>query len=289
MNLQASRPTFRPLWKLPLPNVPRGLSLSRERACVLVWDDKQWLYLLNRRGERETQVHLAGDIVAAVCSDHGGTFAAVGQRGEIWWLAPDLMPRWEKQLMHPATALATDPFGQYLAVSDMRGNLTIYDRMGKTLATVHSPRPLHHLTFVPCSPFLVGASDYGLVVCFDLTGRIIWRDGLVAHIGSLATSGEGDRIVLACFTEGLHQYNVKGEKGIRISLPEPSKSASLSFDGSRTLVNLMANRLLLLDAVGQILAVHPLDTAATAIAMGALGNRCLVTTADKHVHCLTMD
>ena len=50
----------------------------------------------------------------------------------------------------------------------------------------------------------------GLLAAFDLSCNCLWRDGLVATIGALAVNGSGDRIVLACYSEGLRFYNATG-------------------------------------------------------------------------------
>src|SRR5262249_7346088 len=173
--------------------------------------ENNWLYLLNRSGERQAQVRAPGGVTAACCADDGSAYAAVGERGEVWWLSPDLSIRWERVMPKKTAAAATDPFGQYLAVSDLLGNLHVLDRFGTLICQTLTPRPLHHLAFVPAGQALVGSADYGLVACYDLAGRPLWRDGLVAHVGSLATSEDGGQIILACFTEGLQRYTLAGQ------------------------------------------------------------------------------
>ena len=174
---------LKPLWSQPITVCPRGLALVREKGWLLTWDDKHWLYLLNQKGERQGQVRPAGELAAACCADDGSAFAAAGIRGEVWWLAPDLSVRWERVVPDKALAAAMDPFGQYLAVADARSHLRIFNRLGHLVTQIESPRPLHHLAFVPAAPYLVASADYGLVTCLDLAGRWVWRDGLVVHIG----------------------------------------------------------------------------------------------------------
>jgi hypothetical protein len=207
----------------------------------------------------------------------------VGDRGEIWWLTPDLTIRWERVMPRKAVAAATDLFGQYLAVSDARGNLHILDRYGTLVCQTLTPRPLHYLAFVPVSPVLVGSADYGLVACYDLSGRPLWRDGLVAHAGSLAASEDGSQIILACFTEGLQRYTLAGRNLGRLSAGEPCRLASLSFDGQRILVAGLSNRLLLLDPGGRVLLSHALDQPPVAVALAPLGQRAVVALADGTV------
>ena len=77
---------------------------------------------------------------------------------------------------------------------------------------------------MPEAPCLVGSADFGLVACYDPRGHCVWRDGLVAHIGSVAVSGDGSRIILACFSDGLRGYDLAGRKQGRLALNEPCRT-----------------------------------------------------------------
>jgi hypothetical protein len=285
-SLPAPRPAPsvpQPLWTFHTVARPRGLALAREKGTLLAWDEHSWLYLLNRRGERQSQVRGAADLAAACCADDDSACAALGSGGEVWWLAPDLMPRWQRTLPSAPLAAALDPFGQYLAVSDARGHLHLFDRQGHAHFRVQTPRPLHHLAFVPEAPRLVGCADFGLVACFDPAGRCVWRDGLVAHVGSLTVSGDGARIVLACFTEGLRLYTLEGGKQGGRQLPEPCRIAAVSFDGSLTLAGGLGNRLLLLDREAKIVSELLLDNPAVALALAPLGDSAVVAQPDGRI------
>jgi len=274
---------LRPLWSHPLPASPRGLALARERGWVLAWDSNHWVYLLNRTGVRQAQWHAPARLAAACCADDGSAYAAVGGGGEVWWLAPDLMPRWERSVGHAAVAAALDPFGQYLAVSDARSHLRVFDVHGRALAHTQTPRPLHHLAFVPEAPVLLGSADLGLVAGFDLTGHCPWRDGLVATVGRLPVSGSGDRVVLACYSEGLRLYNLTGQKQGHVALPEPCRLALLTFDGRLTLVVGPGNRVLLIDRKGQTIATPAVEQPVVAAALGALGDTLVLAQSDNRV------
>jgi WD40 repeat protein len=273
--------SFHPTWSHALAHPPRGLVLAREKGWVLAWDSQDWLYLLNPSGERQSQMHSAAKLTTASCADNGLAYAAGGAHGEIWWLLPDLRTRWERSVGHSVTALALDSFGQYLAVGDSLGTLTIFDSQGRQLVRAQSQRPLHHLTFIPAAPYLVGASDYGLIACFDLNGKLIWRDGIVAHIGALSISGTGEKIVLACFSEGLQQYDVQGNNLGRQSLPEAARLAALTYDARHLLAAGMGNHLLWVDAQHRILSTHQLEKPAVAMGLSPLGDRIIVAQAES--------
>jgi hypothetical protein len=276
---QASR-SLRQRWSVVLGARPRGLALAREAGWLLAWDEHHWLYLFNRRGERQAQARHPGVLVAAACADDGSAYAAVGDRGEVVWLAPDLSPRWERALPSPAVAVALDPFGQYVAAGDTQGRLYLFDYCGRPLAQSHNPRPLHHLAFVPAAPLLVGAADFGLVAGFDLTARCLWQDRPFVHIGSLAASGDGSRIVLACFTDGLRLYTRGGQKLGRQTLPEPCQMACLAFDGRLSLAASIGHNLFLLDRDGKTLGKLALEQPLAALALGPLGETGVAALAD---------
>jgi hypothetical protein len=271
------------MWSLPTQARPRGLCLAREKGWLLTWDESNWLYLLNRNGERQAQRH-GGDspLVAACCADDGSAYAAAGGQGEVWWFAPDLMPRWQRSVGAGAVAAALDPFGHCLAVTDARGHLSLFDRKGRLVGESETPRPLCHLAFVPEAPRLVGAADFGLLACFDPAGRCVWREGLVAHVGSLAVSGAG-RIAVACFTEGLRFYDLEGKKDGGFALAEPCRLAALTYDGGKALATGLGNRLLLLDRSGRTLESTELECPAAALALGALGDRAAVALSDGRI------
>jgi hypothetical protein len=274
---------MRPLWSQALSARPRGLALAREKGWTLAWDETHWLHLLNQKGERQAQIHAAGPLAGACCSDDGSAYVAVGGRGEVWWLAPDLMTRWERSVPAPALTAALDPFGQYVAVANGRGTVHVLNRLGDTVCRIQSPRPLHHLAFVASAPLLLGAADYGLIACFELTGRCVWRDGLVAHVGGLSVSGDGGQVAMACFTEGILRYNSAGAKLGRLPVNEACRLVSSSFDGRVLLVASLSSRLLLVEAGGKTVCTHRVETPVVSLALAALGDAALVALSDGPV------
>jgi hypothetical protein len=280
--------SFQSAWSQSLNASPRGLALVRERDWVLAWDRNHWLYLFDHTGHGQGQVRFAGTLVAACCADDGSAYAAVGSRGEICWLAPDLTTRWQQALSSPAVTVAMDPFGQYLAVSDDRGNVHLFNRLGQPLKSLQTARPLHHLAFVPAAPVLVGCADYGLVTSFDMTGTSRWRDGLVAHAGSLSVSGDGSRLLIACFSEGVQGYNLEGQKQPRMSVAESCRVASVAFTGRFILIACLSNRLLVLDGEGQTLASQLMEKPIAAAALSALGDYAAVAMTDGPVKRLNI-
>src|SRR5690242_14691093 len=113
-----------------------------------------------------------------------------------------------------------------------------------------------------------------------MKGKVVWRDGLVAHIGSLTVSGSGESVILACFTEGLQRYSLAGKNLGRQSLSEPCRSAVLTYDGSHLLVAGIRPRLHWLDAEYRILSTHGLEKPAAAVGLAPLGDRAVIAGTD---------
>jgi hypothetical protein len=276
------------VWSQKLGAGSRGLSLAREKGWLLAWDQANWLHLFNHAGERQGQVKPPGTLKAAASADDGSAHVAVGSQGELCWLAPDLAIRWQRTLPHSNMAVAVDPFGQYVAVADRRGNVHFLSKFGESVGRFRSPRPLHHLAFVPAAPVLVGTADYGLVTCFDMSGTCRWRDGLVAHAGALAVSGDGADILVACFSEGIQRYDLTGKNNGRRPVAESCRLVSVAFDGTWTLAAGLSTQLMLLDHAGALQAEHALEQPIIDIALSALGDRCHAALVDGAVVCLSV-
>jgi hypothetical protein len=271
---------FHLLWSHALLSGPRGLVLAREKGWLAAWDDQRWVYLLNAEGKRQGQLHLSESLTAVALADDGSALAAASKQGTVWWLNPDLSIRWHKQLGDRVLALALDPFGKYLAAADAKDRVHIFDQHGEATAEWPCPRALHHLAFVPAAPCLVGSADYGLVAGFDLSGKQVWRDGLVSHVGGLIASGSGDVIALACYTDGVQRYRLDGANLGKLKAGGPCRLLAAAFDGRCILTAGLANELTLLHGGGQIRGQHALEQPAAGLALAPLGDEAYVVQND---------
>jgi hypothetical protein len=269
-----------PLWchkhTVPL----RGLSLARERGWLLTWDAGSSLSLFNASGERQAVRPFPFSVAAAASADDGGSFAVAGAQGEVLLLAPDLSNRWERRLSHKALAVALDPFGLFVAAADAGGNLQVYEAGGEAAWRAEVARPLHHLAFVPEKPLVLGAADFGLVACFDRAGRCDWRDGLVAHVGSLAVDGAGATAALACFSDGLHLYAAAAGQPRRAPLPIPCRLAAVSYTGDALLTVDLEGRVHLRRPDGQARDEYAPGGPVVALALAALADHACLALAD---------
>lgn len=261
------------LWSQTVPPPLRGLRLARERETILAWDGKDALFLFDHAGKIQGQRPAPVPIAAAGCADDGSAYAVGGSLTPmICWLAPDLATRWQRPLPQRATAVAVEPLGRCLAVADAGGTLHLMDARGRTRWRATTPRPLHHLAFVPEKSILIGAADFGLVLCFGAAGECLWRDGLVAHIGSLTVSGDGSSVLLACFSDGLYRYSISGPHSQRIALDKPCHLATLSYDGEILLTADPQGSACLREGKGDLRDPLRLDFPAAALALGAMAD-----------------
>jgi hypothetical protein len=267
------------LWSQTALAPLRGLSLARERGWVLHWDADSNISLLNLAGERQATRQFRG-LVAAAAAEDGGSYAAIGANGEIWLLAPDLTTRWERRLPQRAVSVAMDSFGWLIAVGDASGAVHLLNSEGKSQWKADNPRPLQMLTFVPEKPMLLGCTDIGLVACFDHTGHCVWRDGLVANVGSLASDGAGNTITLACFLDGLCCYSITGPPPRRVPQAAPCRLASLSYDGETILTADLGGKIRLFESDGSPRDEFALPGPAVAVGLSPLADLAFAALAD---------
>jgi hypothetical protein len=272
-----------PLWSQTVPAPLRGLSLARERDWLLARDGRDGLFLFNHAGAIQAQRPSPLPAAAIGSADDGSAYAIGGAEAAVCWLAPDLAPRWQRPLPARATAIALEPLGRRLAVADAGCTLHLLDSRGQTLWRATTPRPLVHLAFVPEKAIVVGAADFGLVVCFGATGECLWRDGLVAHVGSLAVSGDGDCLVLACFSDGLYRYGTADPRPRRIPLETACSLAALSYAGDGLLTADRDGRVGLRERDGSLRDQISLDSPVVALALGALGDYGVVGLVDGSI------
>jgi hypothetical protein len=273
----------RPIWSVSTRFPLRGLSLAREPGAVLVWDVQHGLTRYDRGGDLQTQCAAPGPIAAACSADDGASAAVGGDKGQVWRLGPDLLPRWERAVPRRVTAVAQEALGQRLAVADAAGGIHVYDDRGRPVWQATSPRPLALLTFVPEQAVLVGSADHGLVIAFDARGACLWRDGLVAHVGSLAVTGDGTKVALSCFTEGVLCYTPGRPKPRRLPKAGPCRLAALSYNGDVLLTAGLDNRLTLADGEGAVRAELALDAQPVGLAVDALGDGGAAALADGRI------
>jgi hypothetical protein len=263
------------LWTQSVDPSILALHSAKEGNFVLVRDAQHHLHRLNLDGQWITRHNHPAPIQLSAMSDDGKTIALVDRRKQVTVLDGDFLPIGQWMLNKRPTALAVSCMGEWVAVSDELAKVAVFQRTGKAQWETQSARQLIQLSFVPEKPALVGAAEFGLVCAFGASGKALWRDGLFANVGSLSCSGDGARILVACFTEGLLAYDwEKGPQG-RIEGTSPSQLVSQSWTGDIVLTAGLEDNVTLRNKAGEpwrelrlpsvpaLLAVDPLGDAAT--------------------------
>lgn len=247
------------------------MSLAREAGTLLVWDSAHQLTLLDRQGQQRAEKASAVALTGIASADDGSRHAAGSQTGHVWLLNRELRTRQELSVQGKPTALALEAFGQRLAVADESGSLHFFDPGGRTCWKVHTPRPLRWLRFAVERPLVVGAADQGLVVCYDADGKCLWQEVLFAYIGALGVSGDGKRVALACYSEGVRCYDEAGKKSPLFAGAGPVKRLALSYDGQRLLGEDLHHSLGLHPPTGPALWTARVEEPIVSLALDALG------------------
>jgi WD40 repeat protein len=276
------------LWSQSLSASLLGLSLSRERGVLLVWDRATAWLLSTLQGQTEARWQAPSPLNAASCAEDGSTVALGGRDGQVWLLPPDFVPLWHQSVAPPVRGLALDPHAKYLAVADGKGTLHLFDRVGRLRTTFSTPRPLRHLSFIPEWPGLVASADFGLVACFDFAGRCLWRDSPVAHVGALAVTGNGQEIALACFSEGLGWYTSTGSKPTSRWIPPPCRLVGMSYTGEVLLTAGLTPEVELRQADGLVKATFPTEDEVIGLAVAPLGDHAYLALAGGSVLALDL-
>jgi hypothetical protein len=277
---------IRLLWTAEPASSLQGVALAREGGRLLAWDSRNGLFLYDERGQLITKRSAPAELVSACCSADGSSFAAIAATGLVYSLDKDLSPRWERAIPK-GLAIAIDSFGDRLAAADAAGGLHLFDGEGKELWHTTCPRPLRFLTFVAEVAVVIGSADFGLVVCCDGLGRILWRDAPVTHTGSLTASGDGAVVALARYSEGLCCYSVRQSQARTLRATIPCRLADVSYDGKIFLTAGLDDRVCLRDASGNAMMRWEMPSRPAALALSARGERAAVALTNGTIHMLT--
>jgi hypothetical protein len=279
-------------WSLSLGGRLRSLAVAREAGLALVATDDSRLTLVDPTGRIAAQASLPGPTAALAAADDGSSFAVAcnSRSGPGLAIRLDASLRATGAFPRPSavTAVALDGFGQVLLVADQRVNLRAYGPAGDELRRWETPRPLFHLAFVPGSPLLVGAADFGFVGGLDLrTDAWVWRDQPLNHVGGLAVAGDGTLTLAAGFRAGVQGYDRAGRKRGRPEAFPPARSVCLSYDAGRAVLLAIDGAVVGTDpdARERFRWPPPSPTTVVGLALSWAGDRVWVAGSDGELIC----
>lgn len=240
-------------WSLSTEAPLVALQLARETAEVLAADEAGGLYHIGRDGKLANLVHGPSPIRAAAWSDTGsGGVTLVGDEKLYWF---DRRLRFQGSIEHsePVMAVAIEAHGNYVAASLSSCTTAIYDPNHKSVRRFKSLQPLVALEFLVSRPALIGVAEYGLLCSFAFTGEEEWQQQLWANVGDLSATGDGQMILLACYSHGIQCHDSAGRQVGSYQLGGTVARVSTSFLRGRLAAATTERHFYYIDSDGQVL------------------------------------
>ena len=230
-----------------------SLQLARESGDVLAADAVGSLYLIDRQGKLATVTRGRAELRLLAWSDTGDLGVAVVGDSRLYWLNRQLNFQGFVDLRESAAAIAIEPYGQYAVVSQSAGDTLIYDRNRKLVRHLETPQPWVRVVCQSARPEIIWVSSYGLLGCHDFRGPLQWQEKLWANVGDLAVTGNGDRILLACFSHGIQCHDHTGTQIGSYQIGGTVSKVATSYLPKRIAAATVENELLWIGLEGQIL------------------------------------
>jgi hypothetical protein len=247
----------RPVWSFNTAAPLAALEFARETGEVLAADTAGGLYHLDRHGQLLGQARGPAAIRALAWGETGsGGLALVGEE-KLYWFDRGLVFQGWTELSVPILGVALDAHGNYAAVGLASGANLLYDAYRKLVRRFNSPQPLGNIRFLLYEPALVAATEYGLLCCHDFTGELQWQEQVFAGIGDLAITGDGQSILLACFSHGIQVHDGHGAQEGSYQLGGTVSKVATSFTAGHIAAATQERQFYFLDAHGQVLWQAP--------------------------------
>jgi hypothetical protein len=268
-----------PAWTVVTDAPLKGMVLAREAGSVFAWDEADQLYRIDSEGQFQSVARAPGKIQGGAISDDGSLVALLGEGSRLWLLDGDFELTHERATIADPLAIAVDPHGRYVAVSSKMNVVQFYSKHARLSGKFETRQPLASMVFVPDRLFMVATGAYGSIVGIammargngSLEGAIVWNEALMSGVGRLATTGDGQMILLACFTHGVQRYDIEGKSEGAYHLGGSAGHAVPDFAGRSIAVSTMEGELAILSGAGNVKWRTSLKRPAMALETDALG------------------
>jgi WD40 repeat protein len=256
------------------------MALAREAGSVFAWDDADQLYRIDPRGQFQSVARAPGKILHGAVSDDGSLVALLGEGTRLWLLNGDFELVHDRSVISDPISIAVDPHGRYVAVGSKMNAVQFYTRHAKQAGKFETRQPLSSLIFVPDKMFLVGIGSYGSIAGIELStvggngsldGDIVWYEALMSSTGRLATTGDGQMILVSCFGHGIQRYDLEGRSEGAYHLGGSAAHAVPDFPGRSIAVATLEGELAILSGAGNVKWRTSLTRPAMALETDALG------------------
>jgi hypothetical protein len=268
-----------PAWTVVTDAPLKGMALAREAGSVFAWDEADQLYRIDAQGQFQSVARAPGKIQAGAVSDDGSLVALLGEGSRLWLLDGDFELTHERAAIPDPLAIAVDPHGRYAAVSSKMNAVQFYSRHARLAGKFETRQPLASMVFVPDRLFMVATGAYGSIVGIammarangSLEGAIVWNEALMSSVGRLALTGDGQMILIACFTHGVQRYDIEGKSEGAYHLGGSAGHAVPDFAGRSIAVSTTEGELAILSGAGNVKWRTTLNRPAIALETDALG------------------
>ena len=249
-----------------------GMKLSRESGQIVAADESGGVYRLDRHGRIAAVTRGFFGVRLVACDDLGDRAAVVDHESRLSLFDEKLRVVWSLGMPEGITAIDVESHGRYVAVALANGKTVVYDAHHRRMFQFTTQRRLSVVRFLDFRPALVVAAEYGLLGKYDFQGRCLWSSKLPMNIGDLTCTGEGDRVSVAAFSQGIRHINGAGQPDGSYLLEGTPNRLSASITPFRLAVTTLEGHLYWLDETGDIVWAAALPEEAVSVETDALGS-----------------
>ena len=281
---QGLRPSLRWSFRTDAPLI--DMVLAREAGDVILADESDALYRLDRCGDVASVNRGIGEIRAVAWADTGAWGYLLQGENELTRVNRQLEAEWVVELPEAAMGLSCTPYGHHVAVGLVDGKNRIYDSEAKLVCEYETARPLSFLAFLASEPAIVGAAEYGLLCRHTIGGECVWDEKLWSNVGGMVVSGDGKTILLAGFMYGIQTFDGRGQSRSSFVVEGTAHRASMSVGAERIVAATLEGHLYWLDSEGALLWAANAPEGINQVACDPLGEWLVCAFASGRTVCL---
>jgi hypothetical protein len=230
-----------------------AMDYAAEDRTLVIATGSGHLIKLSQSGEQLVRERGFSGVESLVWSDAGTLGAAAMANGQLVCFDSKLNSKWQVDVTANLLGLAVSPFGSHFAVSTELGRVHIVTSDRRELCSFETPQPLQHLQLLSESPLMIGAAEFGHLCCHDLKGKEQWNVRIMNNVGDMATSGDGERILLAAFNHGIQVLDGSGQREGSFMIDGVPNRIAAAQNGRRLAATTLENRLYWLGFDGNLL------------------------------------
>ncbi len=187
---------------------------------------------------------------------------------------------WTIELPFDCSALAMDPYGQYILAASVDGGFVLLDARGKRLQTVETIRPLAFAEFLVTEPVVLAAAEHGLIGAYDVKGTILWQEAIWSSVSDLTLIQQEGLTCLAAQNHGIQVFNGKGRSISSLVLEGTVNRLAASYSGNQIMAATVENHVYRIDTSGELLWAAEADSTISGLLSHPLGRAAVLVRPD---------